>query len=53
MIFNLNKNKAASYDDLRVLEFLLDNGAEIDAADNEDKTPLMWGNFEEKNSLHH
>jgi ankyrin repeat protein len=36
------------YDDLRVLEFLLDNGAEIDAADNEDKTPLMWGNFEEK-----
>ena len=36
------------YDDLRVLEFLLDNGAEIDAADNEDKTALMWGNFEEQ-----
>ena len=31
------------YDDHRVLEFLLNNGAKVDATDNEKKTPLMWG----------
>jgi hypothetical protein len=31
------------HDDHRVLEFLLNNGAKVDIADNEKRTPLMWG----------
>jgi hypothetical protein len=44
--FKLIRTKAARYDDLRVLRFLLDNGAEVNAADDESgMTPLMWGNL--------
>ena len=44
--FKLIQTKSARYDDLRVLRFLLDNGAEVNAADDESgMTPLMWGNL--------